>query len=71
MGEPVVTKRQVFEPLTAEQKDALRAFAQQNGRLWKEKLSDKWYSASADPILHGLRNTHGPSWLAKLVLDKE
>ncbi|WP_159953194.1 hypothetical protein [Rhizobium sp. 18065] len=63
-------------PLNAAQIDALQAFAADYGRGWKAKLSDVyWYNARiwrdprGDPesqagyVLHGLRNSHGPSWL--------
>ena len=52
--------------LSAEQHQALQAYAKQHGRTWRSRLSNEWMKASASPILHGLRNTHGPSWLAKV-----
>ena len=57
-----------YSPLTPEQLHALVTFAERNGRTWKAKLSDLWMRAAADPILHGLRNTHGPTWLHKFSL---
>ncbi len=55
-------------PLTAEQLEALAHLAKQNGRTWKAKLSDQWMRAAAEPILHGLRNTRGPTWLRQFTL---
>jgi hypothetical protein len=59
-------------PLTEEQKNAIASFRRCYGRNWKAKLRDVyWYNAriwdnSADGyLLHGLRNSHGPEWLAK------
>lgn len=49
--------------LTDEQVDAIQFFAKQHGRRWKFRLSALWMRAAADPILHNLRNTHGPTWL--------
>lgn len=65
-----MTSRQLPD-LTAEQEAALAAFAAKNGRHWKARLSDAWMKAAAPPILHHLRNTHGPSWLASYRLPKE
>lgn len=50
-------------PLTAAQERALRDYAEANGPKWKDKLRTDWMNASASPVLHRLRNTHGPSWL--------
>ena len=50
--------------LSVEQMAELRSIADKNGRIWKSRLRDQWMKASAPPVLHGLRNTHGPSWLA-------
>ena len=55
-------------PLTAEQLEALAHFANQNGRSWKARLSDLWTRTAADPILHGLHHTHGPTWLRQFTL---
>lgn len=65
-----MTSRKLAD-LTAEQEAALAAFAERNGRRWKSALSDAWMKAAAPPILHHLRNTHGPSWLASYRLPKE
>lgn len=57
-----------LEPLTSEEHEALHAFAQQHGRTWKSQLLRLWEKAAAPPILHALRNTHGPSWLVRYRL---
>jgi len=58
------------EPITHEQSEALASFALKHGRTWKSKLRLQWYIAASGPILHGLRNTHGPEWLIKFKLPK-
>lgn len=45
------------------QQAALAAFAAVHGRRWKAELHRQWEAASAEPELHRLRNTHGPTWL--------
>jgi len=61
-----MTKRKSveFAPLTSEQTEALRAYAEAHGRCWKSDLSLEWYRASAPAILHALRNSRGPGWLS-------
>jgi hypothetical protein len=53
--------------LTPDDLAALRSYAEEHGRKWKEALSVDWYYARAHGlrgvILHGLRNNLGPSWL--------
>lgn len=51
-------------PLTCEQEEALQHFAKAHGRTWKHVLWVQWMQASAAPLLHALRNSHGPNWLA-------
>lgn len=53
----------LIDGLTADELAALQAFAAANGRYWKAELRDQWMKASAAPVLHGLRNRLGPSWL--------
>lgn len=54
---------------TDEQLTHLRAYRKMWGRMkWKAKLREAWEKASAVPCLIELRNTHGPSWLAKYRL---
>lgn len=72
-----------YEPLTEDDIAALKAFRKAEGRKWKETLSfTYWYNArlwrdptgsmpNAGSILHGLRNSHGPSWLVDLKLPKD
>lgn len=67
------TKAHAFT-LTTEQRAAVRAYAAENGRSWKEKLCGDWLRSAArvngqhSPILQGLRNTAGPSWLNVVTL---
>jgi hypothetical protein len=57
--------------LSPSQLDALRAFADANGRTWKSKLNLAWSTgrycdyngADDDGSLQQVRNTFGPSWL--------
>jgi hypothetical protein len=61
--------------LTVAQKNAIDSFRKCYKRNWKAQLRAYWYNAliwiddngdaNSGYILHGLRNTHGPSWLAK------
>lgn len=53
-----------YPRLTDHQAAVIRAFAEDHGRRWKATLRDLWMRAAAEPTLHNLRNTHGPSWLA-------
>ena len=56
--------------LTVEEREALRAFAAEQGRCWKAELRKQWMNASASPLLHGLRNRLGPSWLVRFRLHR-
>ncbi|KFI24905.1 hypothetical protein CDV52_15880 [Haematobacter missouriensis] len=56
--------------VTAQEHKALRAFASEHGRCWKAELRKQWMSASAEPVLHRLRNRLGPSWLVRFRLDR-
>ena len=58
-----------FTPLTPGQSAALVRFAARHGRAWKVQLRAAWMDSSAEPGLHRLRNTHGPSWLAAFKLE--
>lgn len=61
--------------LTEPQQVALDNFRRHFGRKWKAELRASWFAARIwkdqsgavhdGIILHSLRNTHGPSWLAK------
>lgn len=65
-----MTDKGQFPKLTAEQEQAVVAFAQYAGRTWKQQLRDAWMRAAMPGHLHALRNTHGPSWLATYRLPK-
>jgi hypothetical protein len=52
-----------YPELTTEQLGALRTFAAENGKDWKEALSTKWIRAAAPGYLQQVRNSHGPEWL--------
>ena len=52
-----------FAPLTPEQLEALALWVAEHEHQWKTKLAVAWVRGTAPPILHALRNTHGPLWL--------
>lgn len=61
-----------YRELTAEERGALERFQAAHGRRWREELGNVyWYNArlwgDGEPgdgsILHGIRNTFGPTWL--------
>lgn len=61
---------------TQEQLTALRAFAQREGRNWKEALRDAWMTGryphhAQSGYLQQVRNQLGPRWLMNFKLDKE
>lgn len=65
MGEP-----------TAEQWEALKAYAEANGRYWKQSLRDAWmtgdYGSFAEAgLLQQIRNTFGPRWLSLVDIKGE
>ncbi len=55
-----MTKRR---QLTEAEHAAVRAYAFEHGRCWKDRLRDDWMNARTTGILQALRNSHGPSWL--------
>lgn len=57
--------------ISAEQIDALHAYASQYGKDWKDYLGIEWQCAAAPALLHRLRNTHGPSWLAAFAFPQD
>ncbi|MDX0267670.1 hypothetical protein GOC13_07485 [Sinorhizobium meliloti] len=59
------------DSLTPEQLEAIRAYAKQHGRKWKDQLNNDWMYARTIGTLQQLRNTHGPSWLVDFKLPKE
>ena len=62
--------------LNAEQLSALQRFAARNGRTWKSILQRCWETAvdahdPDGPLLRGIRNEFGPSWLSRFRLPLE
>lgn len=63
--------------LSPEQLNALRTFANANGRSWKSSLNVAWSTGRYDDYngtddygaLQQIRNTFGPSWLVKFSFD--
>lgn len=56
-------------PLTYAQQRAVCAYAARHGRAaWKERLRQEWEHATTGPPLLGLRDSHGPTWLAAVLL---
>ena len=47
---------------------APHTYSREHGRSWKTRLWVQWTDATADLLLHRLRNTHGPAWLDRLKL---
>ena len=68
-----------YRELMPEELEALRVFAAEKGKKWKEELAmvywynariyRDWKSGKEYPELHRLRNEFGPKWLAKFKLD--
>ena len=50
---------------TGIQIDALRRYAQEEGRYWKLRLLDDWTNGRTVGPLQEVRNQLGPSWLLK------
>ncbi|KKN96135.1 hypothetical protein LCGC14_0170640 [marine sediment metagenome] len=68
-----VDNSRISSALTQEQVDALTRFKAAKGRTWKNRLIELWSSgqdaSSQDgALLRQIRNTLGPSGLAKLKL---
>jgi hypothetical protein len=59
----VATPKATYPALSAEQLEALVAFAREHGRTWRRILSAMWEQSEAPPALQALRNSHGPTWL--------
>ena len=63
---------------SVEQIEALKRFADQQGRTWKEELKSAWMtgiyprpSKSGDTaLLQQVRNKKGPEWLTKVKLEE-
>jgi hypothetical protein len=62
--------------LSAKQKAALRKLAESNPFRWKKQLRELWEHHNVVDgsdfwtTLYSLRNTHGPSWLARFRLSE-
>jgi hypothetical protein len=65
-----MTRKTQYVDLTADQWIVLRRFAGENGRRWKAALLTAWMNGGTSGELQRLRNTHGPSWLARFRLPK-
>jgi hypothetical protein len=48
-----------------EQLEALQCYATNNGRTWKSRILEEWFSARGcdDCLLQQVRNSCGPQWL--------
>ena len=79
LGKPIGLNRRgnPHRDLLPDELEALKAFAAEYGRSWKEKLSMVyWYNARVYrdrsgkewPVLHRMRNEFGPAWLASFKL---
>ncbi len=55
-----------YPPLMQGQAVALRNYARTYGPRWKPMLRAEWLNDTAEPLLHSLRNSHGPFWVAAL-----
>ncbi len=60
-----------YPPLMQAQAAALRDYARTYGPRWKPMLRAEWLNDTAEPMLHSLRNSHGPLWLAALQLSAD
>ncbi|WP_019087637.1 hypothetical protein [Komagataeibacter europaeus] len=64
-----------YPPLDPEEIKELKEFAAQEGRNWKQVLEkESWWRGlpmHGFPLLYGLRNSHGPSWLRSFRLPTE
>ncbi len=54
--------------LSADQIRALHTYAGRYGEDWKQYLSIEWQCATASPVLHRLRTSHGQVWLEGFTL---
>lgn len=64
-------RRNPSDMLSAEERAAVRAFANRHGRTWKAALREKWaYDSSLSGPLRSLRNRLGPRWLASFTLSR-
>lgn len=63
-----------YRDLSPDELNQLTAFAALEGRKWKSVMMyEYWYRGLPVrdfPLLYGLRNTHGPTWLDRFKLPK-
>ena len=61
-----------MKKLNDEQMNALREYAEHNGRAWRERLIDDWVHGrdGNSPLLRQVRNTVGPSGLMRIKLEQ-
>lgn len=59
------------DELTPEQLAALREYAAQHGRYWKNKLRSDWALGRDTQLLRQIRNQFGPTWLTKFKFKDE
>lgn len=68
-------KTERLRPLDAIELAELKAFADQEGRRWKDVLNyEYWFRGlpvRGFPSLYGLRNSHGPTWLDRFRFPKD
>lgn len=57
------------ENLSQEELEAVSDFASRHGDRWKKALNIAWMNGTSPGVLHRLRNTHGPKWLAAFELN--
>lgn len=60
-------KGSALDALSAQQREALVAFREANGRGWKDKLRAGWARAALPGPLQQIRNEYGPVWLSELT----
>jgi hypothetical protein len=75
-----MTRQSERQMPTAEQIQALKAYAKVHGRNWKSALRQSWYDGNytgVEPygdiaaLLQQVRNTFGPSWLVRFVITSD
>jgi hypothetical protein len=64
-------RKNPLDKLTAEQRQAVIDYAKAHGDDWQRKLRRDWMRAGSSwdgpyHLLQQVRNSHGPSWLAKV-----
>ena len=64
------TPESTTEKLAQAHLDALKAYAEENGRCWKSRLSSDWQNGRSFGLLQQVRNLIGPSGLQHLDLSE-